>query len=121
MRDVVLTANSMTVGVRSNRWHHSQQPIDLFISHINIFIDCLAREGWVRFRFQGGISCNGGDKHAHGMGIISEGLHHVENITVEEGVSHDSTLWDILLIVESLELLLGGQFAMDEKESNLSE
>ena len=42
------------------------------------------------------------------MSIISKGFHHVENIAVEDGVSHDSALGYYLLIVEGLQLFFGG-------------
>lgn len=53
-------------------------------------------------------------QHAHGMGVVSERFHQLSDIGVKEGVLHN-------FFGESVVLLGCGQFAEDNKESNLQE
>jgi hypothetical protein len=61
---------------------------------------------------EGGEGGDGAAEHAHGVGVVAEGVHHGEEVLMHEGVLHD-------LLAEGVELLLGGQFSPDHQVCHL--
>jgi hypothetical protein len=84
----------VSVRIGCDCWYQTEKPVDLFISGVDVFVDLLSSQRWVGFRLEGGISRNGGDQNTHGMGIVSEGLHHIQDVSMEHSVGVDSELVD---------------------------
>ena len=79
-----------------------------------VFVDGFADEAGVLLGVQ---SREGGHRAAddsHGVSIIAEGIHHRQQILVDEGMVHD-------LFAEEAEFLLGGQFAPDNEVGHFQE
>ena len=63
---------------------------------------------------QGRQGGDGTAEHAHGVGVIPEGIHHRKKILVHEGMIHN-------LFAEGGQFLLGGQLAPEDKIGDLKE
>jgi hypothetical protein len=63
---------------------------------------------------ESGKCSDGRHKHAHGMSIVSEALHHRVDFIVVAGMSHD-------LLSEELVLINAWQLSVDKEESDLKE
>lgn len=63
---------------------------------------------------ESGQCCNGAAEHAHGVGVVSEGVHHGEKILVDEGVLHH-------FFTEGVEFFLGGEFSPKDQIGDLEE
>jgi hypothetical protein len=79
----------MPVGVGSQRGHIAQQPVNLLIPELPIFVDILAGETWVLLGMESRQSSHSRAEHAHRMRIVSEGLHHIIDVAVHECMGHD--------------------------------
>ena len=76
MRLVVLSPNTVSVGVGSDGRHSSQQSIDLFVPHLLVLVDRLPDQAGVLLGVKRGERGDGTAQHAHGMSIVPEGVHH---------------------------------------------
>lgn len=59
--DVVLSSNTMTVGVGSDSWNNSKQSVDLLVSEADVFVDGFSSEGRIGIRFDCGESRDSGN------------------------------------------------------------
>ena len=78
MRFVVLSSDSVSVGISCDSWNTSQQSIDLFVSDLFVFVDRFSNQTRVLFRMKSGKCSHCTTKHAHRMSVISEGVHHAQ-------------------------------------------
>lgn len=76
MRFIIFSSDPVAVGIGSDRRHSSKQTVNLFVSDLLVLVDSLANKRGVLLGMQGRKSSDSRAKHAHGMSIISEMIHH---------------------------------------------
>ncbi len=94
---VVLPSNTVPIGISSQCWYVTQQPVNLFIPQFLILVDVLPGQTWVLLGVEGGQSGHSGTEHPHRVCIIPEALHHMVHVAVDESMPH-------YLLLEGLQL-----------------
>jgi len=90
---------------RRPSWASCDQAIDLLFARVGV-------KDVFGVVIKSGKGCDGGDEHAHGMGIVMEAVEKLFDALVDEGVMRD-------VVGPVLELGRGGKFAMQQEVSGL--
>jgi len=87
-----LPANATTVRESRDGGDGTDDAVHLLVAHALVIVDLLGGESRVSFRVEGGHSADGADQHAHGVGIVAEGVRQLLQILVDVGVAHHAAV-----------------------------
>jgi hypothetical protein len=107
-------ADAVTVASGGDGWGLTNNAVDMLVTLLTSLVDVGTNVGWVGLRVEGAHGSHQGAHHSHRVSVVTESLDEGSETVVVRGVLHN-------FLVEAAELLGGGEFSVDEKESSLQE
>ena len=91
-RPAPVPADAVAVGAGGHGWKLAEQSEDLLVPYALRAVEVVALNGRVGLWVEGGHGRDGAHDHAHGVGVVAEGLEVLGQVLVDKGVPQHARL-----------------------------